>query len=291
MCVPILLVILGKQYYYIDDNGYNHNVDITYDYMVIFGLFTLSFISTYIALGWIKPTQEFKEMISKPDAKMLNYSDYGLNYILNINLKDIISDVMVGITCAVTDFICQYAFSYSMQITVSRSINWTSLLLSFFIKLIVAASTSFTITKLKTTFLFDKESKHVLMGIFVVIAAMNTCAIYGFENSVIFLFDTSSMRCTSNSFSSGSYIVTIIVLSLERLVTFLIFNVYSIPSELSWSNFNKLTMKNKQSHELFLNETIKTKVYHYHLYHHYLYYQCHYIYSNFLKKIILLIVC
>ena len=93
MCVPILLVILGKQYYYIDDNGYNHNVDITYDYMVIFGLFTLSFISTYIALGWIKPTPQFKEMISKPDAKMLNYSDYGLNYILNINLKDIISEI------------------------------------------------------------------------------------------------------------------------------------------------------------------------------------------------------
>ena len=258
---PTLLVLLSKQYYYIDDYEHKHALEITYNYAVVFGLFIFSFISPYIVIGWFKTTHEFKDMISKQNAKILYYKGNGYNFLLDIEFKGFISDIMVGITCAVFDLKFQYLLPIlSIQMNISRSINWKYVWLSYLLKSIVTTCTSIAITKYKPTFIFDKKSKPLLLVTFFVIAAINITSILVFEKAFISSLDDISSLRHNRSYSIDSKMLTIIILLIERLISFLIYNLYSIPSEISWNIFNELLIKNKQSQDNFLNEVAKTKV-------------------------------
>ena len=259
---PTLLTILSKQYYYIDDLGHKNDVEMTYDCTYVLGVFIVSFIVPFTIVGVLNTTQDFKDMVSnQSNAKIMRYSEHGYVYVFNTIRKDFMGDIVSGIGATVGDFSFQYFLSYSIQMNISKTIDWKYMGMAFLLKFIGTTGTTFVLTKFKPTFMFDKDSKQYLFAMVFVITTSIICSDILFEKAFILsIDDASSKKCSSNNFTIDSNILVAVTLLLERAITFLVFNLYSIPSEISWSYFNELSTKSQESQEKFLNEVQKTKV-------------------------------
>ena len=262
MWYPTFMIISSKEYYYIDENGNKNNIDVAYKYSYIITSLIAFSVMPFVALSTAETTKEFKDFISKQKKDVIRFSSYisehGYVGLFKMMFTDI-NDLKIGFSIGINECLLRYALLYAVDLNISVSIDWKYVLISILLRGFGISISSAALFKYKLTFIFDNGGESLLL-LLAFVAAM---AVYTSSITIedAFLVSTDNIRSIScSSYTISSVGLAVMALIVERSVTFVIYNWYSIPSVLSWTRFNEAETRGQEYHDKFVGETVKTKV-------------------------------
>jgi hypothetical protein len=260
---PAFFVISSKDYYYIDENGNKNSIDISYKYFYIILSLIVFSLTPFPVLSTAETTKEFKDFyISKQKTDVIRFSSYISEYGYIGLFKMIFSDAndfKLGFFVAANECLLRYLLIYAVDLNISVSIDWTYVLLSIGLRSLGISIIIALLFKYKLTFIFDSSSEPLmLLLVFVATVAVHTSTII---IEYAFLVSTNEIgSISSSSFTINSTGLTVMTLIVERSASFVIYNLYSIPSVLSWTGFKEAETRGQEYRKKFVGETVKTKV-------------------------------
>jgi hypothetical protein len=260
---PAFFVISSKDYYYIDENGNKNFIDISYKYFYIILSLIVFSLTPFPVLSTAETTKEFKDFyISKQKTDVIRFSsyisDYGYIGLFKMIFSDA-NDFKLGFFAATNECLLRYLLIYAVDLNISVSIDWTYVVLSIGLRSLGISILIALLFKYKLTFIFDSSSEPLmLLLVFVATVAVHTSTIIIEYAFLVSTNEISSISCSSFTISSAG--LTVMTLIVERSASFVIYNLYSIPSVLSWTGFKEAETRGQEYREKFVGETVKTKV-------------------------------
>jgi len=260
---PTFIVISSKEYYYIDDNGNKNSIDVSYKYLYIISSLIAFSLTPFLVLSTAETTKEFKVFYtSKQKTDLIRFSSYISEYGYIGLFKMIFSDAndfKLGFLVAANECLGRYLLIYAVDLNISVSIDWKYVLISIFLRGLGASLAIVLLFKYKLTFIFDSSSEPLmLLLVFVATVAVHTSTITIEDAFLVSTDEIGSMSCSSFTISSAG--LTVMALIVERSASFVVYNLYSIPSVLSWTGFKELETRGQEYRDKFVGETVKTKV-------------------------------
>ena len=261
---PTFFVISSKDYYYIDDNGNKNKIDVAYKYSYIISSLIAFSLMPFIVISTAETTIEFNNFISKQNSDVIRFSTYITEH-GHVGLSKMIfsdvNDLKLGFLVATNECLLRYALIFAMDLNISVSIDWKYVILSILLRGLGVSLVIAVLFKYRLTFVFDNGGEPLLLLLIFVAAVVIHTSSITIEDA--FLVSTSSdgvgsMACSSYTISSAG--LAVLLLIVERSVVFVIYNLCSIPSVLSWKGLKEAETRCQEANDKFMGEAAITKV-------------------------------
>ena len=262
---PLQMVLLSKDYYIIDDEGVKNPVEISFKVYYVFGSLILFTVLTLVIMTLEENSRQFNNMLSKQtlDNKVFNnyISEHGYYKLFYGIFQDCTKEIRIGFSSAIFYTLFQLLSVYSIDSKISVTINWNYLFISYFLKGFCMSLSLIGLYRYRLFFFFDEGGEPILLYIIVASCIIGTISVFVGEYAVnLSTNDHFKYEVCVDTYTITPTALLFSTIIIDRIMTFVVQNIYAIPSLSSWIHSYKFQQTSKQYQNKIADEEAKSSL-------------------------------